>query len=219
MDRFGLIGYPIAHSLSPELFRKAYGGRWEYELIEEQDFDRAWERFCDGPYKAVNVTAPFKTEAAMRADIKSPEVLKTGAANILLKTDMGIKAFNSDYLGLIGLLPDSAGKTAAVIGMGGAGRAAAAAAADKGFKLSTFHHDGISEGVEADLIIYTLPCRVPGADRLISHILIEANYKDPCLEGHEGYIPGTDWLKAQADAGFFIMTGEKPEKFFILQNI
>lgn len=219
MDRFGLIGCPIAHSLSPELFRKAYGGRWEYDLIEEEDFDRAWERFCEGPYRAVNVTAPFKTPAALKADIKSPEVLKTGAANILLRTEDGVKAFNSDYLGLLGLLPEGCGKTAAVIGLGGAGRAAAAAARDKGFTVSTFHHGEISGGVESDLIIYTLPCFVSGADRLRSRILVEANYKDPCLADHEGYIPGTDWLKAQADAGFFIMTGEKPENFFILQNI
>lgn len=219
MDRFGLIGFPVAHSLSPELFRQAYGGRWGYDLIEEENFDRAWARFSGGAYKAVNVTAPFKTDAASRADIKSPEVVKTGAANILLKTEEGIKAFNSDYLGLLGLLPEGDGKRAAVIGLGGAGRAAAAAAEDKGFKVSTFHHDEIASGLETDLVIYTLPCYVSGADKLKSPVLIEANYKDPCLTGHEGYIPGTDWLKAQADAGFFIMTGQKPEKIFILQNI
>ena len=42
MDKFGLIGYPIAHSLSPRLFSAAYGGRYAYELIETPDFEKAW---------------------------------------------------------------------------------------------------------------------------------------------------------------------------------
>ena len=219
MDRFGLIGWPVRHSLSPRLFEQAYAGKWAYDLIEEEDFERAWNIFIEGPYRAVNVTAPFKTLAAERAELRSPEVIRTGAANILLKTGEGVKAFNSDYLGLLGLLGNGTGRTAAVIGSGGAGRAAAEAALEKGYEVSIFHHDGISDGVRADLIIYTLPRAVEGIDKLECGTLIEANYKDPCLETHPGYVPGTEWLKAQAVEGFFIMTGEIPEKFSILQNI
>ena len=67
MDKFGLIGYPIAHSLSPRLFSAAYGGRYAYELIETPDFEKAWECFMHG-YKAINVTAPFKGDAFDAAD-------------------------------------------------------------------------------------------------------------------------------------------------------
>ena len=58
MKRFGLIGYPIAHSLSPALFKAAYGGKYAYDLIEEADFEKAYDRFLQD-YHAVNVTAPF----------------------------------------------------------------------------------------------------------------------------------------------------------------
>ena len=34
MKKFGLIGHPISHSLSPALFKAAYGGKYAYELIE-----------------------------------------------------------------------------------------------------------------------------------------------------------------------------------------
>ena len=72
MDKFGLIGHPIAHSLSPRLFTAAYAGKYAYDLIETPDFGEAWERFLSD-YKAINVTAPFKMEAFAKADWASPE--------------------------------------------------------------------------------------------------------------------------------------------------
>ena len=50
-----------------------------------------------------------------------------------------------------------------------------------------------------------------GSDRLECRNLLEANYKDPCLGGHPGYIPGTEWLLQQALLGYALMTGEKPD--------
>jgi len=269
--RFGLIGFPAAHSLSPGLFREFCGGRWEYDIIETPSFDEAWSIFVDGPYKAVNVTAPFKEQAFQRADIKSPECRRIKAANILVKTPSGITAHNSDYLAVRELLafyspkirPDifdtesSTGQSTsrlsiAVIGFGGAGKAALAAAEE--FTTDTFsgkdtagdaeqkkkrhpnfgtvrlfRHNEISEGVKADIIIYTLPKAVPGIDRLDCSVLIEANYKDPCLSNglaapesdkaqdsghppvqvnHFTYVPGTEWLRLQAELGFPLMIGE-----------
>lgn len=213
MDRFGLIGFPISHSQSPSIFRQACGGKWEYDLIEEESFNAAWERFILGPYRAVNVTAPFKTEAARMADIRSAAVERTGAANILVKTAEGISAYNSDFLAVKTLLGDAASRfsgpcRAAVIGTGGAGRAAVAAADDLGMSVRSYRHGDISGGVSADIIIYTLPKAVDGTDRLDCRVLIEANYKDPCLTAHEGYIPGTEWLRLQASLGYSLMTGE-----------
>ena len=47
MKKFGLIGDPIAHSLSPSLFRAGYGGKYPYELIEGASFESSWRRFED----------------------------------------------------------------------------------------------------------------------------------------------------------------------------
>ena len=63
MIKFGLIGHPIGHSASPALFAKAYGGRWQYDLIEGEDFEASWQRFLD-EYQAINITAPFKETAS-----------------------------------------------------------------------------------------------------------------------------------------------------------
>ena len=210
MDKFGLIGYPIAHSLSPALFRAAYGGRYPYELIETPDFEQAWARFLAG-YKGINVTAPFKGNAFERADWKSPECGRVGATNLVVKTPEGLKAYNSDYLGVRALLEPLPRGTAAVIGFGGAGKAALAAAEDLGFETTLWRHAEIAGGVSADVIIYTLPRAVEGIDRLDCAHLLEANYKDPCLSGRPGYIPGTAWHLQQAVLGYALMTGEQPD--------
>ena len=210
MDRFGLIGYPISHSRSPRLFTAAYGGRFPYDLIETPDFGQAWERFLSG-YKAINVTAPFKGDAFARADWKSPECLRVGATNLVVRTPEGLRAYNSDYLGVRALLEPLGRGTAAVVGYGGAGRAALAAAEDLGFETHLYRHAEIAGGVRADVVIYTLPRFVEGADRIDCAHLLEANYRDPCLTGHPGYISGAAWLLQQAITGYALMTGAQPD--------
>ncbi len=210
MDKFGLIGHPIAHSLSPALFTAAYGGKYVYDLIETPDFDEAWRRFLAG-YKAINVTAPFKGDAFARVDWRSPECERAGATNLVVKTPEGTKAYNSDYRGVKALLAPLGCRSAAVVGFGGAGKAALAAAEDLGLDTRLYRHAEVAGGVLADVIIYTLPRAVEGIDRLECAHLLEANYKDPCLAGRPGYIPGSAWLLMQAVTGYALMTGEEPD--------
>lgn len=147
MKKFGLIGYPIAHSLSPALFKAGYHGRYPYELIETPDFEEAYQRFLDG-YDGINVTAPFKELAYAKADILSEECRIIKATNLLVRTPEGVKAYNSDYLGVRMWLHEAAEElkrtppqphsTARVliVGTGGAGKAAAVAAASMGMNLT-----------------------------------------------------------------------------------
>ena len=165
MKRFGLIGHPIAHSLSPSLFRAGYDGKYLYDLIQTPDFEEAYLRFLEG-YDGINVTAPFKEMAFGKADILSDECRIIKATNLLVKTADGIKAYNSDYLGVRMWLQEAAEglkrtpptswapppaargiarfstppqphSTARVLiaGTGGAGKAAAVAAASLGMNL------------------------------------------------------------------------------------
>lgn len=225
MDRFGLIGHPIGHSKSPELFREAYGSRWEYDLIDEVSFDRAWERFVTGPWRGVNVTAPFKEEAFARADIISPDAGAAGAANILVKTGQGVEAHNSDYLGIRKFISDEgiAGK-ALVVGYGGAGKAAAAACRSCGLEVTVCNRSvSKAPGIrplgelktlaqEADIVFYCLPCKVHEAEGICCRALLEANYREPSLKDETGigrYLDGLTWLRLQAVTGFEILTGAK----------
>ena len=130
--KYGLIGHPIEHSLSPALFRAGFDGSYDYELIEGCDFENSFKSFIDS-YEGINVTAPFKEKACSKADILSPECEVIGACNVLKKTKDGILAANTDYLGIIKcIIPyQEAGTvkaTTLVVGCGGAGKAAAYAA-------------------------------------------------------------------------------------------
>ncbi len=229
MDKYGLIGYPISHSLSPALFNAAYNGRYSYELIEIPDFDEAWAKF-DREYRAVNVTAPFKVLAARRADFLAPEVKTIGAANILVHREEGIVAHNSDYLGVSGVLAErfsaaTSGIRALIVGFGGAGMAAAQAARDLGMDVTvcnrtTSKAEGIrplSEvrmlALHSDVLIYNIPQAIPEIEGVKVPVILEACYSRPCLRDAccSVYIPGTAWHLKQAVRGYELMSGEVPD--------
>ncbi len=197
MKRFGLIGHPIAHSLSPALFKAGYDGKYPYELIETSDFEEAYARFLNG-YEGINVTAPFKEPAYAKADILSEECRIIKATNLLVRTPEGIKAYNSDYLGVrLWLQEVTEGMkkvpTTLVVGLGGAGKAAAVAAASLGMDLILMNRsigkaEAVAESIshmhdaphaevrpmedfrecfrEADIIIYNIPTAVPALNGL-----------------------------------------------------
>ena len=109
-----------------------------------------------------------------------------------------------------------------------AAEAAQAAAADCGFDVKVYHHDEVGQGVTADLIIYTLPSAVEGIEKFRCNCLIEANYRNPSfcegmvdgLNGEKaGYVSGKDWLLAQAQCGYELMTGEKLDDVFSLLEV
>ena len=154
------------------------------------------------------------------ADFPDEAVKRLGAANIVVRTDRGMAAHNSDFLGVKLLLERYASgmKSVSVIGFGGAGKAAAAAAEACGLETKALRHNELENGAEADVIIFTLPKPAPGCELLRGKLLIEANYRNPSfgnggLELPEGclLVPGLQWLAAQAVTGYELMTGEKPD--------
>ena len=185
--KYGLIGYPIKHSLSPRLFRAAYHDNpaWSYELIEEDDFDKAWTRF-QRDYEAVNVTAPFKGEAFKKIDIADTIARELYSVNILKKKDGKIYGYNSDFWALQRLLSPYADRRerprVLVIGCGGAAKAAALAALKLRMSVMVANRDyrkarefcftggGMiplkldqvpSMATQANIIIYALPLQIP----------------------------------------------------------
>ena len=137
MKKFGLIGHPISHSLSPALFKAGYDGHHSYDLIEEEDFEKAFERFCN-EYDAINVTAPFKELAYRKAEGASDACKAIGAANILTISGENrfVYAENSDVDGVVGSFKAlgvtyERSKKALIVGCGGAAMAAAYATAVK----------------------------------------------------------------------------------------
>lgn len=206
--KFGLIGYPISHSKSPEFFKVAFPGRddFSYDLIEEEDFETAYRKFI-AEYDAINVTAPFKDRAFRKADVTDTISRELFAVNLLKKDGNRIIGYNTDYWAMEEILKGLGCKrqNAFVIGCGGAAKAAALAAKKLPMSVTMANRDwekvrsfcfsagGITpvrlEQAEKnvpdfDLLVYAVPVRIPLLDRLDleGKIVVEPNYKDPCLK-------------------------------------
>jgi shikimate dehydrogenase len=107
MDRYAVIGNPIAHSQSPRihgLFARQTGQDLSYEAIlaPADGFTQSVERFRSSGGKGLNVTLPFKLQAREYVDKCSPRAKHAGAVNtILLREDGTAFGDNTDGLGLL----------------------------------------------------------------------------------------------------------------------
>jgi shikimate dehydrogenase len=132
MDRYVVMGNPIAHSLSPEIhaaFARATKQAIEYQrlLVPPGRFDEHARRFFDEGGRGANVTLPFKVDAFEWADARSDRATVAGAANFLVHRDGRIHADNTDGAGLVADLSRNhgvklAGANVLVLGAGGAAR-------------------------------------------------------------------------------------------------
>ena len=131
------MGNPIAHSRSPRihsLFAELTGQALHYDrqLVPLDGFAEAVRHFAASGGKGMNVTVPFKLEAAAMAATRSERVRCAGAANTLvLQEGGGIYAENTDGLGLVADITVNAGVPIAgqrVLLLGAGGAAAGALA-------------------------------------------------------------------------------------------
>ena len=136
-DRYCVMGNPIAHSRSPRihsLFADLTGQAlvYERELVALDGFDAALKVLVANGTRGMNVTVPFKLDAARLADTRSDRVVRAGAANTLVVgADGRIHADNTDGLGLVADIIRNAGVALAgqrVLLLGAGGAAAGALA-------------------------------------------------------------------------------------------
>lgn len=138
----GLIGDPIGHSLSPAVFNAVFrerGMNMAYVPVAGGDLDAVLRLLADVGFRGVSVTMPFKEEMGARAAQRQPLVEVTGAANTVVFGTGGWSAFNTDghaVADALAAVRAVAGARIAVVGAGGAARAAAVALADAGALLT-----------------------------------------------------------------------------------
>ncbi|MDE2135537.1 MAG: shikimate dehydrogenase [Alphaproteobacteria bacterium] len=139
----GVVGWPIAHSLSPKLH-----GYWldEYGIdaayvplaVRREDFAAVINGLRLAGFKGVNVTIPHK-EAAFALAASCDAVAEiAGAANLLLFGENGIEARNTDVASFTASVVENIGadglrgRPAVLWGAGGMARAAVCALSDLG---------------------------------------------------------------------------------------
>jgi shikimate dehydrogenase len=141
----GVLGFPVAHSRSPAMMNAAFeelGLDWRYLKlpVPPELFDETARALPGSGYHGANVTIPHKLVALELADERSDAAAAIGAANTLTFRDGTIAADNTDAGGLLDALPDSPeGRSALVLGAGGAARAAAWALRESGAGVAVWN--------------------------------------------------------------------------------
>jgi shikimate dehydrogenase len=131
--RFAVFGNPIKHSRSPFIhgaFADQCGLQLEYRAVrvETHDFARAVTAFFDGGGSGLNITVPFKEEAAALAAQRTPRASRAGSVNTLWRDADGV--LHGDTTDGVGLVRDMVanlgwrvqGARVLVLGAGGAVR-------------------------------------------------------------------------------------------------
>ena len=131
---YGIVGNPLAHSLSPLMHNvafKALGVAAEYKLyaLEENELDPFFEDLHgnDCPIFGLNVTVPYKEKAMDYLDNYSPLVEKIHAVNTIVITQQRkLIGYNTDAPGFLAHLKELKfnikGKRVSILGAGGSAR-------------------------------------------------------------------------------------------------
>lgn len=143
MKKFGLIGYPLGHSLSAVIHKagfKSLGIEANYEILEtppEELVDRVKYFKCND-YEGFNVTIPLKLPISLFVQEVDKYADIAGAVNtVKINFDKTFKGYNTDAMGFKKAIPqnlDFSGANVALLGTGGASRAAVLALSELGVK-------------------------------------------------------------------------------------
>lgn len=131
-QKVGLIGWPVAHSISPAMHNAAFAALslpWRYDLLPTpaEDIESALRGLEARGYRGVNVTVPHKQRVLSCLDEVSPSARAIGAVNTIVVREGRLAGHNTDADGFLASLREGgfepAAKRALVLGAGGAARA------------------------------------------------------------------------------------------------
>ncbi|XP_019431914.1 PREDICTED: bifunctional 3-dehydroquinate dehydratase/shikimate dehydrogenase, chloroplastic [Lupinus angustifolius] len=153
---YGIIGKPVGHSKSPILHNGAFksvGFDGVYVFLLVDDLTNFLRTYSSTDFVGFSVTIPHKEAAVKCCDEVDPVAKSIGAVNCIIRrpTDGKLIGYNTDYVGAISAIEEGvlqgrhdgggtavsplAGKMFVVIGAGGAGKALAYGAKEKGARV------------------------------------------------------------------------------------
>ena len=151
----GLVGLPVMHSVSPHIHNTAFKVKklnGVYLPFEVRDVKTFFNRMVHPltlemgwNIRGLSITAPHKQTVMECLDWISPEAKEIGAVNTVVVDHDRLLGYNTDAAGFLEPLLKLAGsiknKNAAIIGAGGAARAALWALQREGAKVTVFARD------------------------------------------------------------------------------
>jgi len=166
--KYGLIGFPLSHSFSPELH--ALLGNRDYALCPKKESELA-SFFASRDFLGINVTIPYKQTVLPFLDGLSAEAEETGAVNTVLNRDGKLIGYNTDYFALLDLVSHAGlsltGKRVLILGTGGTSRTALAVCralhAEEALRVSRTGRENAltydeAKRYPAEILINTTPC-------------------------------------------------------------
>ncbi len=134
----GLIGSPVAHSVSPEMHNESFryhGLDYVYLAFEvpPERFERAVDGLIAIGARGWNCTMPHKRRMFERVDVRSEEAELTGSVNTVVQENGRLTGYNTDGKGYMTAVKDAGydiiGKKMTLLGTGGAATSILAQAA------------------------------------------------------------------------------------------
>lgn len=160
MNQFALIGYPLGHSLSPQIHSRLFelaGIKAEYELTEISPEELKSKYDYLSSLSGFNITIPHKIAIIDFCDKLSEGAERYGSVNCV-KVENGSKiGYNTDVLGFVKSvekLGASLNSKVCLLGCGGVGRMMAIEAAFQGAELTIAVRKEdipVAEGVKAEI--------------------------------------------------------------------
>ena len=133
VKNFGIIGYPVGHSLSPQVYKAAFEaeGLLNYNYIPLQVHAAKLYFAVEGlkalDFRGFNVTIPHKTNILKYLDAIDSDAMIIGAVNTVVNDGGMLTGYNTDVAGFLASLAEAnflpCDCHAVVLGAGGAARA------------------------------------------------------------------------------------------------
>ena len=139
---YGILGRPVAHSLSPEMQNAAFRElklNAAYVAFPVTDLGKAVAGLRGLAIQGVSVTIPFKEKIIPLIDELDPQAARIGAVNTLVNRDGRLIGYNTDWLGALRALQvrtSLGGEHVLILGAGGAARAIAFGVLKEGGRVS-----------------------------------------------------------------------------------
>lgn len=188
---FGLIGEKLGHSYSVEIHEKIADYKYELKEIAPEDLDSFMK---ERPFKAINVTIPYKQDVIPYLSEISETAREIGAVNVIVNKNGRLCGDNTDFKGICALIDHAGvrieGRKVLILGTGGTSRTARYAAGKlKALSVTNVSRSGkggavtyeeaLRDFADTQVIINTTPC---GMYPKTSGMPIDIN-NFPALEG------------------------------------
>ncbi len=132
-NKYGLLGFPLAHSLSPRMHNAAldyFDLSGQYFLFEKkgQDLEGFLKNLNQKNITGINVTIPYKEKVLNYLDWISEDADSIKAVNTIVNRSGRLEGFNTDWQGFLKQVRGVIGLEGAKVALLGAGGAAKAVA-------------------------------------------------------------------------------------------